>query len=120
VVVTYDERGGYGHPDHIRAHDVTVAAVEASSPQWTVAKLYAAVVPVTTLASLATLLAGATFEGPNPFAGAADAVAAGAPPDALPFGVAPERITAPAYAPGRAGQRQRVSGGGSGHAGSAR
>ncbi|WP_106178223.1 N-acetyl-1-D-myo-inositol-2-amino-2-deoxy-alpha-D-glucopyranoside deacetylase [Prauserella shujinwangii] len=26
VVVTYDESGGYGHPDHIRAHDVTMAA----------------------------------------------------------------------------------------------
>jgi N-acetyl-1-D-myo-inositol-2-amino-2-deoxy-alpha-D-glucopyranoside deacetylase len=27
VVVTYDENGGYGHPDHIRAHQVTTAAV---------------------------------------------------------------------------------------------
>jgi N-acetyl-1-D-myo-inositol-2-amino-2-deoxy-alpha-D-glucopyranoside deacetylase len=26
VVVTYDARGGYGHPDHIRAHEVTMAA----------------------------------------------------------------------------------------------
>jgi LmbE family N-acetylglucosaminyl deacetylase len=30
VVVTYDENGGYGHPDHIQAHRVTLAAVEAS------------------------------------------------------------------------------------------
>ncbi|MFI9816952.1 N-acetyl-1-D-myo-inositol-2-amino-2-deoxy-alpha-D-glucopyranoside deacetylase [Saccharothrix variisporea] len=29
VVVTYDENGGYGHPDHIRAHDITVAAAGA-------------------------------------------------------------------------------------------
>jgi N-acetyl-1-D-myo-inositol-2-amino-2-deoxy-alpha-D-glucopyranoside deacetylase len=28
VVVTYDPNGGYGHPDHIRAHQVTMAAVE--------------------------------------------------------------------------------------------
>ncbi|WP_067825362.1 PIG-L family deacetylase [Actinomadura kijaniata] len=28
VVVTYDENGGYGHPDHIQAHRVAVAAVE--------------------------------------------------------------------------------------------
>jgi N-acetyl-1-D-myo-inositol-2-amino-2-deoxy-alpha-D-glucopyranoside deacetylase len=28
VVVTYDDFGGYGHPDHIQAHRVTVAAVE--------------------------------------------------------------------------------------------
>lgn len=33
VVVTYDEQGGYGHPDHIRTHDVTVAAVAASRTQ---------------------------------------------------------------------------------------
>src|SRR6266568_8365735 len=31
VVVTYDERGGYGHPDHIRAHEVAVAAFDASA-----------------------------------------------------------------------------------------
>ena len=30
VVVTYDAYGFYGHPDHIRAHDITVAALEAS------------------------------------------------------------------------------------------
>ena len=28
VVVTYDEHGGYGHPDHIQAHRVTLLAVE--------------------------------------------------------------------------------------------
>ncbi|HEY7594934.1 MAG TPA: N-acetyl-1-D-myo-inositol-2-amino-2-deoxy-alpha-D-glucopyranoside deacetylase [Actinophytocola sp.] len=28
VVVTYGPDGGYGHPDHIRAHDVTMAACE--------------------------------------------------------------------------------------------
>jgi N-acetyl-1-D-myo-inositol-2-amino-2-deoxy-alpha-D-glucopyranoside deacetylase len=26
VVVTYDPEGGYGHPDHIRAHEITTAA----------------------------------------------------------------------------------------------
>ncbi|GAA1017889.1 GlcNAc-PI de-N-acetylase [Acrocarpospora pleiomorpha] len=30
VVVTYDERGGYGHPDHIQAHRIAVAATEAT------------------------------------------------------------------------------------------
>ncbi|GIZ98440.1 1D-myo-inositol 2-acetamido-2-deoxy-alpha-D-glucopyranoside deacetylase [Tsukamurella sp. TY48] len=46
VVVTYDEVGGYGHPDHIAAHTVTTAAVAAaaqpggSSEPWEVAKLY--------------------------------------------------------------------------------
>jgi len=29
-VTTYDERGGYPHPDHIRCHEVSVAAFEAA------------------------------------------------------------------------------------------
>ena len=41
LVVTYDPRGGYGHPDHIRAHEVVHTALEESDhrPQrvaWTV------------------------------------------------------------------------------------
>lgn len=28
VVVTYDENGFYGHPDHIQAHRITMAALE--------------------------------------------------------------------------------------------
>ena len=46
VVVTYDANGGYGHPDHIHAHEVTMAAVAASSgadfpgEPWTVPKVY--------------------------------------------------------------------------------
>lgn len=31
VVVSYDANGGYGHPDHIRAHEVTMAAVARSA-----------------------------------------------------------------------------------------
>ncbi|CCI52376.1 mycothiol conjugate amidase Mca [Nostocoides jenkinsii] len=30
VVTTYDERGGYPHPDHIRCHDVSTAAFDAA------------------------------------------------------------------------------------------
>lgn len=30
VVVTYDENGGYGHPDHIQTHRVTMAALDQS------------------------------------------------------------------------------------------
>ena len=44
VVVSYDANGGYGHPDHIRAHETTVAAVAAAArhPQtpWEVPKVY--------------------------------------------------------------------------------
>ncbi len=30
VVTTYDEKGGYPHPDHVRCHEVTVAAFDAA------------------------------------------------------------------------------------------
>jgi mycothiol conjugate amidase Mca len=49
VLFTYDEKGGYGHPDHIMAHKITVAAFDAAGdahrfPQagtpWTPKKLY--------------------------------------------------------------------------------
>ncbi|MEO7125583.1 MAG: mycothiol conjugate amidase Mca [Nakamurella sp.] len=31
VVITYDENGGYPHPDHIRTHEVSVAAFDAAA-----------------------------------------------------------------------------------------
>lgn len=35
VVATYEPGGGYGHPDHVRAHEVTTRAVElAADPAW--------------------------------------------------------------------------------------
>lgn len=41
VVVGYDPRGGYGHPDHIRAHEITMAAVDAAAERgWDVPKTY--------------------------------------------------------------------------------
>ena len=49
VMTTYDENGGYPHPDHIRCHQVSVAAFEAAADYrrfpdagepWTVSKLY--------------------------------------------------------------------------------
>jgi N-acetyl-1-D-myo-inositol-2-amino-2-deoxy-alpha-D-glucopyranoside deacetylase len=41
VMVTYDEDGGYGHPDHIMANRVTVAAFEATKGEaWGPEKLY--------------------------------------------------------------------------------
>lgn len=50
VVVTYDPNGGYGHPDHIQAHRITTAAVEAAAASdgdgdpWRVPKFYWTVV----------------------------------------------------------------------------
>lgn len=49
VVITYDESGGYPHPDHIKTHQVTVEAVAAAAAPdsypdvgkpWQVKKLY--------------------------------------------------------------------------------
>ena len=35
VLITYDENGGYGHPDHIKAHQSAMRAVElAADPSW--------------------------------------------------------------------------------------
>jgi N-acetyl-1-D-myo-inositol-2-amino-2-deoxy-alpha-D-glucopyranoside deacetylase len=54
VLITYDENGGYGHPDHIQAHRVAVAAFEkagdpAYAPEagepWQPSKLYYTAMP---------------------------------------------------------------------------
>jgi N-acetyl-1-D-myo-inositol-2-amino-2-deoxy-alpha-D-glucopyranoside deacetylase len=52
VLVTYDENGGYGHPDHIQAHRVAMRAVDlAADPGfgdgavWQVAKVYWNAIP---------------------------------------------------------------------------
>jgi N-acetyl-1-D-myo-inositol-2-amino-2-deoxy-alpha-D-glucopyranoside deacetylase len=98
VVVTYDERGGYGHPDHVRAHQVAVAAFEASGdssrfpaagPAWAPAKLYYTVFPRSAMLRFAERLREAGIE--PPFARAnAEAAADGAEP---PFGVADDKVT---------------------------
>jgi LmbE family N-acetylglucosaminyl deacetylase len=46
VVITYDADGVYGHPDHIKAHFVTNAALDAlASEGWTPKKLYYTAIP---------------------------------------------------------------------------
>jgi len=49
VMTTYDENGGYPHPDHIRTHQVSMAAYEAAADHvqfpeegdpWSISKLY--------------------------------------------------------------------------------
>jgi N-acetyl-1-D-myo-inositol-2-amino-2-deoxy-alpha-D-glucopyranoside deacetylase len=54
VVVTYGPDGGYGHPDHVRAHQVTMAAT-ARTPE--VQRVFWAVCPVSALAEGITALA---------------------------------------------------------------
>jgi N-acetyl-1-D-myo-inositol-2-amino-2-deoxy-alpha-D-glucopyranoside deacetylase len=49
VLITYDEIGGYGHPDHIQAHRVAMRAVELAD-QWKVQKIYWNTMPKSVLA----------------------------------------------------------------------
>src|SRR5947209_743982 len=58
VVITYNENGGYGHPDHIQAHRVAVAAFDAAGDPgrypdagepWQPTKLYYTAFPVSFL-----------------------------------------------------------------------
>ena len=97
VVVTYDANGDYGHPDHIQAHRVTVAAVErAADPAHgegephEVAKVYTTAFPKSVLA------AGFEFfkeSGDEFFAGFESA-------EEMPFGVPDEVVTSRIRAPG--------------------
>ena len=78
VVVTYDEHGFYGHPDHIQAHRVTVDAFDRSGiPD----KLYFPAIPASWLGRFGSLLAEHGVETPS---GVED----------VPFGVPDEEIGA--------------------------
>lgn len=48
VMVTYDEIGGYGHPDHIQAHRVAMRASEKSN--WQIEKIYWNTMPKSVIA----------------------------------------------------------------------
>ncbi len=46
VMITYDEFGGYGHPDHIQTHRVAMKAAEISSARgWDIQKIYWNIMP---------------------------------------------------------------------------
>ena len=58
VVITYDQFGGYGHPDHIQAHRVAtyacaLAATQSYAPEmgqaWQISKLYWGAFPVSVI-----------------------------------------------------------------------
>ena len=92
VVVTYDENGGYGHPDHVQAHRVTVAAFDAAAdpayaPElgepWQASKLYWTAIPKSVLQQGIDQLKEA---GETSFFGVDDA-------DDLPFGIPDEQVT---------------------------
>jgi N-acetyl-1-D-myo-inositol-2-amino-2-deoxy-alpha-D-glucopyranoside deacetylase len=80
VVVTYDAKGGYGHPDHINAHTVTVAAVAAS--RWQVPKLYWTVMSTTAMTAGLQALADVPAGWVRP------------DPAEIPFGYADDEIDA--------------------------
>jgi N-acetyl-1-D-myo-inositol-2-amino-2-deoxy-alpha-D-glucopyranoside deacetylase len=101
VVVTYDERGGYGHPDHVRAHQVAVAAFAAAAdasrfpaagPVWASAKLYYAVFLRSAMHRFAERLRQAGIEppfGPRPDENGQRP----APSEDPPFGVEDDAVT---------------------------
>jgi N-acetyl-1-D-myo-inositol-2-amino-2-deoxy-alpha-D-glucopyranoside deacetylase len=93
VVVTYDAFGGYGHPDHVQAHRVTLLAVEAAAmpvlypeagPAWQTPKLYLATFPKSAIATANAAFLDAGL--PSPFGESAD-------PGEIPMGVPDEAIT---------------------------
>ena len=49
ILITYDEIGGYGHPDHIKAHLVAMRASELS--HWQIQKIYWNTMPKSVIAS---------------------------------------------------------------------
>ncbi|MGY1713465.1 N-acetyl-1-D-myo-inositol-2-amino-2-deoxy-alpha-D-glucopyranoside deacetylase [Geodermatophilus sp. SYSU D01106] len=94
VVVTYDEQGGYGHPDHIQAHRVAMAAVErAADPgyrpdlggAWDVAKVYWCCTPRSVLREGAEAMAALGEAAPFERLGEIDDI---------PFAVPDELVTA--------------------------
>jgi N-acetyl-1-D-myo-inositol-2-amino-2-deoxy-alpha-D-glucopyranoside deacetylase len=93
VIVTYDENGGYGHPDHIRAHQVAVAAFDAAGdvtrfpaagPPWSPSRLFYAVIPHSSFRRMGERMREAGIEVPFPERGESEEP---------PFGVPDERVT---------------------------
>lgn len=66
VVVTYDPMGTYGHPDHIKAHRTTVAALDIlKAESWEPAKFYEHAIPASAMLMMAERMKEAGR--PNPF-----------------------------------------------------
>ncbi|TNY37809.1 PIG-L family deacetylase [Thermomonospora catenispora] len=85
TVITYDAYGGYGHPDHIHAHRVTLAAVEAAAhprlhPEagdpWRVRELHLVTFPLSVVRTLWEELLGAPPEPDRALPGVPDEMVA--------------------------------------------
>ena len=90
VVVTYDPNGFYGHPDHIQAHRITMAALADSGLP---AKVYWTTAPRSKMKEFGEIMRelGADWDAPDSDAEAADGPGqAGPPPD---IGLPDEEIT---------------------------
>jgi N-acetyl-1-D-myo-inositol-2-amino-2-deoxy-alpha-D-glucopyranoside deacetylase len=82
ILITYDEIGGYGHPDHIQSHRVAMRAAELSNG-WQISKIYWNATPKSVLAEgiAAMKEVGSDFFGVENV-------------DDLPFAKADELVTA--------------------------
>jgi LmbE family N-acetylglucosaminyl deacetylase len=69
VVVTYDENGFYGHPDHIQAHRITMAAVALTGSP---AKVYWSTAPRSKMAEFGQLMREFGVEWQEPEASSAE------------------------------------------------
>lgn len=49
VLITYDEFGGYGHPDHIKANQIAMRAAEKIRGEWQVQKIYWNTIPISVI-----------------------------------------------------------------------
>ncbi|NDI10516.1 MAG: N-acetyl-1-D-myo-inositol-2-amino-2-deoxy-alpha-D-glucopyranoside deacetylase [Actinobacteria bacterium] len=49
VLITYDEFGGYGHPDHIKAHQIAMRAAEMIRNEWEIRKIYWNTIPISVI-----------------------------------------------------------------------
>lgn len=94
VVVTYDENGGYGHPDHIQAHRVTMAAVAlVEGPS----KVYWTAMPQSWIAAIGRQMRELGVEWTEPEESEAQA--------APPMGLPDDQITTWVDTSGVAGQK---------------
>ena len=85
VMITYDDNGFYGHPDHIQAHRVAMRAYElAGAEGFAPAKIYWTAMP---LSVLSAGLENFVESSDNPFAGIEDL-------SELPFGTPDAEIAA--------------------------
>ncbi|MGI5184759.1 PIG-L family deacetylase [Dactylosporangium sp. CA-152071] len=92
VIVTYDENGFYGHPDHIQAHRITMAAVELTGSP---AKVYWTTVPRSGMEEFGRTLRelGVEFDVPDPEPDPASDPGTDPAPQGPPIGLPDEEIT---------------------------